>query len=429
MFMLNPSVNVISVSQLSFYLKNVLDNDVVLNNLLVKGEISNLKYHPSGHIYFSLKDQDSVVKCVMFSSYASKLKVILKEGEKIVVNGSLSLYPASGSYQIYVKGLEKDGIGNLYLEFEKLKKELEQKGLFSPFHKKELKEYPFTIGVISGKTGAGLRDILTIIKRRWPIAQIIVFPCLVQGNGASESIIKALDEASGFDLDLTILARGGGSQEDLWCFNDEKLAYAIYNYKTPIITGIGHEIDFTIADFVSDCRAPTPSGAAEIATPDIEEVKTLIKGYKEIIKHSSKKLVMDKRNLLLDYESILTKENFDKLIENKREILKEKREQLKISYLNFSKLYKGKINDLNNALKVEYHRYLMDLRNTFISEIKILDNISPLKVLSRGYSVVSGVEGVIGSVKKVSVDDMVKITMSDGKLYALVTRKDEENGK
>ncbi len=427
--MLNHNVNVISVSQLSFYLKNVLDNDVVLNNLLVKGEISNLKYHPSGHVYFSLKDQDSVVKCVMFSSYASKLTVTLKEGEKIIVNGSLSLYPASGSYQIYVKGLEKDGIGNLYLEFEKLKKELEQKGLFSPLHKKKLKEFPFTIGVISGKTGAGLRDILTIIKRRWPIAEIIVFPCLVQGNGASESIIRALDEASKFNLDLTILARGGGSQEDLWCFNDEKLAYAIYNYKTPIITGIGHEIDFTIADFVSDCRAPTPSGAAEMSTPDIEEVKTLIKNYKEIIKHSSKKLVMDKRNMLLDYESYLTKEYFDKLLENKRETLKDRKEQLRISYLNFSKFYKGEIVDLNKTLKVEYSHYLANVRNILSSEIKILDNISPLKVLSRGYSLVSGVEGVINSVNKVNVDDVVKITMSDGKVYACVTRKDDSNGK
>ena len=295
--MLNPSVNVISVSQLSFYLKSILDNDLVLNNLLVKGEISNLKYHPSGHIYFSLKDNDSVVKCVMFSSYASKLKVTLKEGEKIIVNGSLSLYPAGGSYQIYVKGLEKDGLGNLYLEFERLKKDLEQKGLFSELHKKSLKQFPFKIGVISGKTGAGLRDILTIIKRRWPIAEIIVFPCLVQGTGASESIIKALEEASNFDLDVTILARGGGSQEDLWCFNDERLAYAIYNYKNPIITGIGHEIDFTIADFVSDCRAPTPSGAAEISTPDINEIRELIKGYQNIIRHSCKQLVMDKRNI------------------------------------------------------------------------------------------------------------------------------------
>lgn len=427
--MLNHNVNVISVSQLSFYLKNVLDNDVVLNNLLVKGEISNLKYHPSGHVYFSLKDQDSVVKCVMFSSYASKLTVTLKEGEKIIVNGSLSLYPASGSYQIYVKGLEKDGIGNLYLEFEKLKKELEQKGLFSPLHKKKLKEFPLTIGVISGKTGAGLRDILTIIKRRWPIAEVIVFPCLVQGNGASESIIRALDESSKFNLDLTILARGGGSQEDLWCFNDEKLAYAIYNYKTPIITGIGHEIDFTIADFVSDCRAPTPSGAAEMSTPDIEEVKTLIKNYKEIIKHSSKKLVMDKRNMLLDYESYLTKEYFDKLLENKRETLKDRKEQLRISYLNFSKFYKGEIVDLNKTLKVEYSHYLANIRNILSSEIKILDNISPLKVLSRGYSLVSGVEGVINSVNKVNVDDVVKITMSDGKVYACITRKDDSNGK
>lgn len=427
--MLNPSVNVISVSQLSFYLKSILDNDLVLNNLLVKGEISNLKYHPSGHIYFSLKDNDSVVKCVMFSSYASKLKVTLKEGEKIIVNGSLSLYPAGGSYQIYVKGLEKDGLGNLYLEFERLKKDLEQKGLFSELHKKSLKQYPFKIGVISGKTGAGLRDILTIIKRRWPIAEIIVFPCLVQGTGASESIIKALEEASNFDLDVTILARGGGSQEDLWCFNDERLAYAIYNYKNPIITGIGHEIDFTIADFVSDCRAPTPSGAAEISTPDINEIRELIKGYQNIIRHSCKQLVMDKRNILLDYETYLTKEYFDKLISSKKEMLKDKKIELKSNYLNFQKFYKNEVRELSDLLVNKYKYYLENIRNDLIGEIKILDNISPLKVLSRGYSLVSNSEGTINSVTKVNVDDVVRITMSDGRIYASVTRKDENNGK
>ena len=427
--MLNPSVNVISVSQLSFYLKSILDNDLVLNNLLVKGEISNLKYHPSGHIYFSLKDNDSVVKCVMFSSYASKLKVTLKEGEKIIVNGSLSLYPAGGSYQIYVKGLEKDGLGNLYLEFERLKKDLEQKGLFSELHKKSLKQFPFKIGVISGKTGAGLRDILTIIKRRWPIAEIIVFPCLVQGTGASESIIKALEEASNFDLDVTILARGGGSQEDLWCFNDERLAYAIYNYKNPIITGIGHEIDFTIADFVSDCRAPTPSGAAEISTPDINEIRELIKGYQNIIRHSCKQLVMDKRNILLDYETYLTKEYFDKLISTKKEMLKDKKIELKSNYLNFQKFYKNEVRELSDLLVNKYKYYLENIRNDLIGEIKILDNISPLKVLSRGYSLVSNSEGTINSVTKVNVDDVVRITMSDGRIYASVTRKDENNGK
>lgn len=427
--MLNPSVNVISVSQLSFYLKSILDNDLVLNNLLVKGEISNLKYHPSGHIYFSLKDNDSVVKCVMFSSYASKLKVTLKEGEKIIVNGSLSLYPAGGSYQIYVKGLEKDGLGNLYLEFERLKKDLEQKGLFSELHKKSLKQFPFKIGVISGKTGAGLRDILTIIKRRWPIAEIIVFPCLVQGTGASESIIKALEEASNFDLDVTILARGGGSQEDLWCFNDERLAYAIYNYKNPIITGIGHEIDFTIADFVSDCRAPTPSGAAEISTPDINEIRELIKGYQNIIRHSCKQLVMDKRNILLDYETYLTKEYFDKLISSKKEMLKDKKIELKSNYLNFQKFYKNEVRELSDLLVNKYKYYLENIRNDLVGEIKILDNISPLKVLSRGYSLVSNSEGTINSVTKVNVDDVVRITMSDGRIYASVTRKDENNGK
>ena len=429
MFMLNHNVSVISVSQLNLYLKSVLDSNPILNNLLVKGEVSNLKYYPSGHIYFSLKDEEGVVKCVMFSTYASKLNVTLKEGEKIIVNGSLSIYSANGTYQLYVKALEKDGLGNLYLEFERLKKELSIKGLFDETHKKKIPTYPLKIGVISGKTAAGLRDIITIIKRRWPLAEVIVFPCLVQGKEAPSSIILALEEASKFDLDVTVLARGGGSQEDLFCFNDEKLAYAIYNYKNPIVSGIGHEIDFTIADFVSDLRAPTPSGAAEIVTPDIEELLNNIKTCKNTLINRARQVVLDKRNILLDYESYLTKDNFIKLINSKKQLLIEKKEELKNNYLQFSYMHKKEIRDNYDKLKLQYKYYLSKTRDEFISEVRLLDNISPLKVLQRGYSVVSNSEGIVNSVGKVEIRDIVRITMSDGKLYANITRKDENNGK
>ena len=252
----------------------------MLNNLLVKGEVSNLKYHPSGHIYFSLKDNESVIKCVMFNSYTSNLNFRLNEGDKIIVNGTLSVYLQGGSYQIYVKNAEKDGIGNLYLEYEKLKKKLENEGLFSSYHKKVLPKYPFKIGVATSSSGAALRDIVSIIKRRWPLANIIVFPCLVQGNEASESIINALENAKGFNIDVIIVGRGGGSIEDLWCFNSESLAYYIYDYPIPIISAVGHETDFTICDFVSDVRAPTPSAAAELATPDINNLLNDLMKYK-----------------------------------------------------------------------------------------------------------------------------------------------------
>lgn len=429
MFMLNHNVNVISVGQLNIYLKSILDSNPFLNNLLIKGEVSNLKYYPSGHIYFSLKDEEGVVKCVMFSTYASKLNVTIKDGEKIIVNGSLSVYGANGTYQIYVKSLEKDGLGNLYLEFERLKKELSSKGLFDESHKKKLPNYPSKIGIISGKTAAGLIDIISIIKRRWPLAEIIVFPCLVQGKDAPNSIINALHDASNFDLDVTILARGGGSKEDLFCFNDESLAYAIYNYNGVIVSGVGHEIDFTIADFVSDLRAPTPSGAAEIVTPDIEEILDIVKDYKNTLINKAKQVVLDKRNILMEYESYLTKEYFFKLLNIKKQSLFEKKEELKNNYLQFSSLFKKEVRSNYEKLKLEHKYYLEKKRNEFINEVRLLDNISPLKVLQRGYSVVSGINGIVSSVNDVNVDDIVRIRVNDGKLYAHITRKDDNNGK
>lgn len=429
MFMLNHNVSVISVGQLNLYLKSVLDSNPVLNNLLIKGEISNLKYYPSGHIYFSLKDEEGVVKCVMFSSYASKLNVTLKEGEKVIVNGSLSIYGANGTYQLYVKALEKDGLGNLYLEFEKLKKQLSDKGLFDENHKLKIPVYPSSIGIISGKTAAGLRDIITIIKRRWPIADIKVFPCLVQGKEAPVSIINALDDAKKYNLDVTILARGGGSQEDLWCFNDERLAYAIYNYPTPIISGIGHEIDFTIADFVCDLRAPTPSGAAEIATPNIDELLTNIKEYKNTLVNRAKQIVIDKQNLLMEYENYLTKDFFFKMLNNKKQLLFDKKEELRNNYFQFSYIHKKETRENYDKLKMEYKHYLARRRDELLSDARLLDNISPLKVLQRGYSVVSNSEGIVNSIDKVEVDDVVRITMSDGRIYACVTRKEDKNGK
>ena len=284
--MLNSNVSIISVSQLNTYIKNLIDDNFVLNNLLVKGEVSNLKYHPTGHIYFSLKDSDSVVKCVMFNSYTHNLNFKLNEGDKIIVNGSLSVYLQGGNYQIYVKNIEKDGIGNLYLEYEKLKKRLESEGLFSSYHKKELPKYPFKIGVATSSSGAALRDIVSIIKRRWPLASIIVFPCLVQGNEAASSIINALESAKKCDVEVMIVGRGGGSIEDLWCFNDEKLAYYIYDYPLPIISAVGHETDFTICDFVSDLRAPTPSAAAELVYPSEIEITSKLDTLKLRLKTS-----------------------------------------------------------------------------------------------------------------------------------------------
>ncbi len=425
MFMLNSNVAVISVTQLNTYLKNLIDENFVLNNLLVKGEVSNLKYHPSGHIYFSLKDSDSVIKCVMFSSYVPNLNFKLNEGDKIIVNGTLSVYILGGNYQIYVKNIEKDGIGNLYLAYEKLKKKLENEGLFSPYSKKELPKYPFKIGVATSSSGAALRDIVSIIKRRWPLAEIIVFPCLVQGNEASESIIKALEYSKSINVDVMIVGRGGGSIEDLWCFNDEKLAYYIYHYPIPIISAVGHETDFTICDFVCDKRAPTPSAAAELATPDINVLFNELNEYKLNLDKYVINTINNNRILIANLSIMFNKENLLNLIKNKRENIKNQF----LTLNNYaSSIYKdnlivinNEVNNLKNAFKNKSDKCKNELFNT----MNVLDNISPLKVMLRGYSVVKTSEKNINSIRDVNVDDVVQVRVSDGKFYAIVTKKEE----
>lgn len=423
--MLNSNVSVISVSQLNGYLKSLIDENIVLNNLLVKGEVSNLKYHPSGHIYFSLKDNDSVVKCVIFNSYTSNLNFRLNEGDKIIVNGNLSVYLQGGSYQIYVKNAVKDGIGNLYLEYEKLKKRLEEEGLFSNYHKKAIPKYPFKIGVVTSSSGAALRDIVSIIKRRWPLASIIVFPCLVQGNEASESIIKALENARNYSLDVVIVGRGGGSIEDLWCFNDEKLAYYIYNYDVPIISGVGHETDFTICDFVSDMRAPTPSGAAELATSDINALLMELDGYKNNLYKYVTNTIANNKMLISHLSMNFNKESLINSINSKKESVKN---LLLIMRNCSSNLYKDNnlvIKEEMFKLKEAFKDKINKSKNEFGVTVKVLDNLSPLKTLARGYSVVRTSDKTVSSVKDINVDDVVQVKVSDGKFYASVTKKEE----
>lgn len=424
--MLNKNVSIISVSQLNNYIKRLLDENIVLNNVLVKGEISNLKYHPSGHIYFSLKDNESVVKCVMFSSYTGNLNFKLNEGDKVIVNGSLSVYVQGGTYQIYVKNMEKDGIGNLYLEFERLKKKLEEEGLFSPYSKKQLPKYPFKIGVATSSSGAALRDIVSTIKRRWPLANIIVFPCLVQGEGASESIINALESSKQFDLDVMIVGRGGGSIEDLWCFNNEALAYYIYEYKVPIVSAVGHEVDFTICDFVCDVRAATPTAAAELVTPDINEITNNLEKYKQDLNKNISNVINNNRMYISTLSSSLNKENLLDLISRKRDLVRNN--MLVIN--NFAtSLYKDNklvINEEINKLKNAFNESKNKKINELTGLISALDNLSPLKVMLRGYSVVRTSEKTVSSVKDISIDDIVQINVSDGKFYASVTKKEEK---
>ena len=269
-----------SITALNRAIKNMFDSKPELNNVFIKGEISNFKHHTRGHLYFTLKDENSRIAAVMFAGPATKLKFEPEDGMKVLVAGRVTVYEQTGGYQIYVEQMDLDGIGNLYLEYEKLKKQLEQEGLFSIEHKRPIPKYPKRIGIITAPTGAAIRDILSTIKRRYPICETILFPALVQGTGAKESIVEQLNRAQDFDLDVIICGRGGGSIEDLWAFNEEIVARAIYNSKIPVISAVGHEIDFTIADFVADLRAPTPTGAAEMAVPNLVDLKTLIEQYK-----------------------------------------------------------------------------------------------------------------------------------------------------
>ena len=269
-----------SITALNRAIKNMFDSKPELNRVYIKGEISNFKHHTRGHLYFTLKDENSRIAAVMFSSAASKMNFEPEDGMKVLVCGRVTVYEATGGYQIYVDQMDLDGIGNLYLEYEKLKKKLEQEGLFSLDHKRPIPKYPKKVGIITAPTGAAIRDILSTIKRRYPICETILFPALVQGTGAKESIVEQLTRAQEFDLDVIICGRGGGSIEDLWAFNEEIVARAIYESRIPVISAVGHEIDFTIADFVADLRAPTPTGAAEMAVPSLVDLKTLIEQYK-----------------------------------------------------------------------------------------------------------------------------------------------------
>lgn len=269
----------LSVTDVNTYLKTIMDNDPFLNYVYIKGEISNLKFHTRGHLYFSLKDENSKINAVMFNYKNMNLDFVPEDGMNVLVKGKISVFVNGGSYQITVTNMKQDGIGNLYILFEELKKKLKNEGLFDEEHKKKLPRIPKKIGVITASTGAAVRDIISTINRRFPLAEIILFPSLVQGSGAKENLVKMIETADNSDVDVIILGRGGGSIEDLWAFNEEIVARAVYNAKKPIVSAVGHEIDFTICDFVADLRAPTPTGAAELVVPSKLEIQKYLSDY------------------------------------------------------------------------------------------------------------------------------------------------------
>ena len=422
-------IKYITISDLNRYIKAKFDIDSNLNNVYLKGEISNFKHHTRGHFYFTLKDENSRLSAVMFNFNASKVNFKPEDGMKVLVSGRISVYEATGSYQIYVNTMEMDGIGNLYLEFEKLKKKLASEGLFNPEHKKAIPKYPKTIGIITAPTGAAIRDILSTIKRRYPIAKTILFPALVQGEGAKESVTKQLKKAQEYDLDVIICGRGGGSIEDLWCFNEEVVARAIYDSKIPVISAVGHEIDFTIADYVADLRAPTPTGAAEMAVPNLVDLKSLIDQYKIRANEAVTNIIKKNRIKLESLQNSFVLKNPLSLYEIKEQKLDsyiDYLNQYMTNKLNHAKLMYEKV--INNKILISPQSMFDKKKHQYELLLKTIEVLNPMKLLSSGYSIVKSNGKVIKNSHDVNLEDVVNIELSEGKLKCSVIGKEDKNG-
>lgn len=396
------SISALSVTELNNYIKGVFDNDRSLANVFVKGEISNFKSHSTGHLYFSLKDEGSIIRAVMFRSSAGSLPFIPENGMKVIAHGRVSSFVRDGQYQLYADSMEPDGVGALYIAYEQLKRKLEAAGLFDPRRKKPLPKIPSRIGIITSPTGAAIRDMINVTGRRFPYAKIILYPALVQGPGAAPDLIAGLEYFNRNNAaDVIIIGRGGGSIEDLWAFNDEKLAYAVAASNIPVISAVGHETDFTICDFVADRRAPTPSAAAEIAVPDTLELKTK---FNNVIKHEA-----------MSIERIIT------------------RHREKLSYLSASRTLtdpKVMIDDKRMATVLLSERMLSAESNT-LNRAKLslgviagkLEALNPLSVISRGYSAVyTEDKSLVKSVSQLAPGMRVSFKTSDGSADAVVEK-------
>lgn len=387
-------IKVLTVTALNGYIKKVIDSDFILNNANVKGELSNVKIHTSGHIYFSLKDAFGKINCVMFKSQASKLRITPRDGMNVIIKGKISVYEREGAYQIYCDSMEADGEGQLYLAFQNLKEKLEKQGLFEKTHKKDIPLFPSKIGIITSPTGAAIKDIINVATRRNLKVSILIYPSLVQGVSASEEIAGGIKYFNSLkNVDLIIIARGGGSIEELWAFNEENLAYEIYNSKIPIITGVGHETDFTIADFVSDHRAPTPSAAAEIAVKSLDQLNSEISALREL--------------LLRSVQFKLTKE-FNKVnLLNKTLKVNNPLNYIVNQYIHIDNLKENLSYKLNSKISLEKQK---------LSKFNaLLHAHNPLNVLNKGYAVLQNNENeVISEINNLKNIKEIKITLKDG---------------
>lgn len=394
----------LTVSQLTRYIKRMFSFDNVLSNVCVTGEISNFKLHSSGHMYFTLKDEQSIVKCVMFKTQNQRLKFKPEDGMKVVVRGYVSIYEAGGSYQLYPEYMEPDGLGNLYLAFEQLKQKLDREGLFNPERKKKIPFLPGSIGVITSPTGAAIRDIINVLFRRYPNTVLKIFPVMVQGEGASRQISNAIDFFNRFHAaDVIIIARGGGSLEELWPFNEECVARSIYQSQIPVISAVGHETDYSIADFAADLRAPTPSAAAELVIPEKEVlVKKILDIDLRLKRALSAKIHNERQRLQNIRKSTFFRHPADRVNQKKMDL-----------------------ENLRKALEINIMRKLQAEKSKFSVSCGKLDALSPLTVLSRGYSITRNMrEEIVKTISQVRNGEMLEIILSDGVVKCVAGEKE-----
>lgn len=399
--------NVLSITQLNEYIRAQLDDDELLNQVAVRGEISNYKIYPSGHHYFTLKDESSALKCVMFKGNAMRLRFRPENGMKVIAMGKVSVYPRDGAYQLYCTAMAMDGVGDLYAAFEQLKKKLAAQGLFDPEHKKPIPQYPGTIGIITSSAGAAVHDMIRILRKRYPLTRVKLLPVRVQGVEAPGEIAAAIGYANYHKLcDLLIVGRGGGSMEDLWAFNDERIAWAIYHSEIPVISAVGHEPDVTISDFVADLRAATPSNAAELAVPDMEALMQNLDEKSAAMASSLLRQLKSARQHL----AVLAA---SPALQSPTGYLEQKEKQLEY---------------LKNRLISAQNRNLSAKQQRYIQNVSKLDAMSPLKVLTRGYAMAENASGeLVRSIHEIENGDTLNVRFCDGLVYATVVDKKELN--
>lgn len=395
------NVNAYTVAQVNSYIKNMFSQDFLLSRMYVKGEVSNCKYHTSGHIYFSLKDESGALSCVMFAGQRKGLAFPMKEGQHVIVLGSVNVYERTGSYQLYAKEILLDGMGRLYEEFERLKRELEEMGMFAEEYKQPIPAYVRRLGIVTAPTGAAIQDIRNIASRRNPYVQLILYPSLVQGEGAADNLVRGIEALDELGVDAIIVGRGGGSMEDLWAFNEEKVARAIFECRTPVISAVGHETDTTIADFAADLRAPTPSAAAELAVADIRELLERMRTYRQRLDQGFGYRLEQYRNRLGELRNRL-------LQVSPRQQLFEKRMRAA---------------ELSNQLEQAMKEKLGDRKNQLALYIERFHGLSPLLKLQQGYSYIEGTDGkAVTSIRQADTGDLLRIHVTDG-LYTAVVKE------